>query len=310
MFNFLKNWFTNDSEMRTPEDLKKDLSQTTHNRIEEATEKMLKSSDLDVSFNPVWNEMLDQEKKYTLRFLNDSLPDIPEGTIGLTGFSLIPREGSVTVALFIRNASSIPVEMGKLDLAIAIEGRLFAKGEFDLSPVGTIPPMSSRPWEITFPEELVTNRKSMDVRQWKLIIGLPHREFVWPKNLEIDPAMEKRLTTTQKDRLENMIHFLPFLAPGTVSFTGFDIGLKEDGHLIVAMLIRSALENTFEPKALRVIVRNGTTEQVIAQGVVDGSKISLKSGSSKPWILAFPPNVVTMNDKVNKSNWELDVEIL
>ncbi|MFB0830107.1 SLAP domain-containing protein [Brevibacillus laterosporus] len=310
MFNFLKNWFTNDNEMRSHEDLKKDLSQTTHNRIEEATEKMLKSSDLEVSFNPAWNEMLDQEKKYTLRFLNDSLPDIPEGTLGLTGFSLIPREGAVTVALFIRNASSIPVEMGKLDLAIAVEGHLFAKGEFDLSPVGIIPPMSSRPWEITFPEELVTNERSMDVRQWKLIIGLPQREFVWPKNLEIDPAMEKRLTVTQKDRLENMMYNLPFLAPGTVSFTGFDIGLKEDGRLIVAMLIRSALEDTFQPKALRVVVRERNKEKVIAEGIVDGSKISLKSGSSKPWILAFPPKVVNMNQTLNKSNWELDVEVL
>ncbi|MCR8978214.1 SLAP domain-containing protein [Brevibacillus laterosporus] len=310
MFNFLKNWFTNDNEMRSPEDLKKDLSQTTHNRIEESKEKMLKSSDLDVSFNTAWNEMLDQEKKYTLRFLNDSLPDIPEGTLGLTGFSLIPREGFVTVALFIRNASSIPVEMGTLDLAIAVEGRLFAKGEFDLSPVGTIPPMSSRPWEITFPEELVTNRRSMDVRQWKLIIGLPHREFVWPNNLEIDPEMEKRLTDTQKDRLENMVHFLPFLSPGTVSFTGFDIGLKEDGRLVVAVLIRSSLENTFEPKALNVTVRNALTEKVIAQGIVDGSKISLKSGYSKPWILVFPPNVVKADKAFNKTNWELDVEVL
>ncbi|WP_232697857.1 SLAP domain-containing protein [Brevibacillus daliensis] len=309
MFSFLKSWLNKDSdEMRNTEELKKDLSQTSVNRIEEKTAEQRKEVDLELSLHPMWDMNLDQSKKYALGFINEGLPKIPEGTFAVTGFSLIPREKGVTVSMFLRNASSKPINLKDVDLILKIEDQIFAEGNIDLSHAGEIPPYSSRPWEATFADEFIVYDRSLDFSNWSLAIRMGQPEYIWPKTLEIDPQMEAKMTDSMKKKLHFLVENLPPLQEGTISFTGYDVGLAKNGQLVAAMLIRNATRNTYNGKKWDIVISNTETNKIVAQGRVDASRVKVQAGHSRPWILVFPADKVKNTEDLTKKNWAIQVK--
>lgn len=294
MFSFLKNWLSKDGkEMRSMEEIKQDIQEESTMSVEaDGNEDKSQETDLvstQLSLHPEWEHALDQEKKYTLRFMQESLPDMKDGTIGVTGFSLMPREDGCVVAMFFRNGTNQPYRFKEMELAILFDDKEFASEEFDLNEVGEIPPYSSRPWELFFPKETF-KRENMLFNRWKLTMKLIEPR-VFPNELDLDPKMEARMSEEQKKRLRDMIMGLPGLRANEVKATGYDIAMADDGRLIIAILFRNARKEAYKPKRLhlRIIDR---AKDVVAEGTIQTTGMEVRPGTSRPWIVVFPADVV------------------
>ncbi|KQL46544.1 hypothetical protein AN963_16600 [Brevibacillus choshinensis] len=314
MFSFFKNWFGKDQG-----ELKKELQ-------EEATIDFSELSDIEadvekgastakpavgntvhteLSLHPMWEQELDAEKKYTLRFLQAELPDMARGSISVTGFSMIPGPSGLTVTMFFRNSLDHPVRFKNLRMAIFLDDKPFARMKVDLSEMGAIPPHTSRPWEMLFPEESFLH-DNFTFKRWKVVMKAGKSTHVWPDLLELDPEMEKRMTERQKDRLESLSHSLPPIPADTVQVTGFDIAMANDGRLVAGMLFRNGMRNMYNPEKIKITITDQDGD-VVAKGSVDASTVRVKPGHSRPWIIVFPPNVVK-KPNANLRRWVLNVE--
>ncbi|MGZ0051776.1 SLAP domain-containing protein [Brevibacillus gelatini] len=319
MFSFVKNFFGKQQGEKSLEDLKKEIQEESAIDIAELKDTEVEVENkaeagasgkpdrvrTELSLHPMWEQELDAEKKYTLRFLQAELPEMARGLISVTGFSLIPQPNGMTVALFFRNATDKPVRFKNIGLAIYLDDKPFARMRVDLSDMGSIPPHTSRPWEVHFPEESYLHDNFMFSR-WKVVMKAGKRSHIWPSTLELDPDMESRMTQRQKDRLESLAYSLPPIPVNTVHITGFDIGKTKDGKLVAALLFRNGLSKDYQPDQLKITISDMDGD-VVARGVVNASKIRVKPGNSRPWLVVFPPEFVKKPD-ANLRRWTLEVE--
>ncbi|EJL41437.1 hypothetical protein BAG01nite_23600 [Brevibacillus agri] len=319
MFSFVKNLFGKQQGDKALEDLKKeiqeesaiDIAELKDTEVEVENQPAASTSGkpdrvrTELSLHPMWEQELDAEKKYTLRFLQAELPEMARGLISVTGFSMIPQPNGMTVTMFFRNATDKPVRFKNIGLAIYLDDKPFARMRVDLSDMGAIPPHTSRPWEVLFPEESYLHDNFMFSR-WKVVMKAGKRSHIWPSTLELDPEMERRMTQRQKDRLESLAYSLPPIPVNSVQITGFDIGKTKEGQLVAALLFRNGLSTDYRPDKLKITISD-TDGDVVARGVVDASKIRVKPGNSRPWLIVFPPEFVKKPD-ANLRRWVLDVE--
>ncbi|MDH4619232.1 SLAP domain-containing protein [Brevibacillus sp. AY1] len=319
MFSFFKNWLSKDhGDSRSIEDLKKDIQEESAVDVEELrnTEAEFEAADekpasspsnmirTDLSLHPNWEKQLDSEKKYTLRFLQAELPEMRRGMISVTGFSMVPQKNGMTVALFFRNATDRPVRIKNIRLAIYLDDKPFARMPVNLEEMGAIPPHTSRPWEVLFPEETYLH-ENYSFTRWKVVMKAGNSTHVWPTTLELDPEMERRMTTRQKDRLEAMVHTLPPIPVNSIEITGFDIGWTKEDQLVVALLFRNGLEMVYDPDELQIAITD-EDHDLVAQGTLNASKIKVKPGNSRPWLIVFPPSAVKKRD-ANLHRWHVHV---
>lgn len=319
MFSFLKNWFQKDNQsMRSLDELKQDIQEQTivdMGADEDSASDMAAGPSgqpdqavpmvkTDLSLHPGWEEVLDSEKKYTLRFLQAELPEMQDGTVGVTGFSLRPDGEGVTVAMFFRNGTKQPITFHENVLAVMFDDKLFARQEFDLSEMGEIPPYSSRPWEVFFPKSSF-QMDNFAFTRWSVAMQINKNKLVWPKQLELDPKMEARMTEDQKRFLQLLVRKLPGLRPDQVEVTGYEIAKTDDGRLVVGLLFRNGLSVPFRPKKLRVRILDRQKE-LVAAGVLDASSIEVKPGTSRPWLVVFPAEFVK-NPDADLSRWMVKV---
>jgi SLAP domain-containing protein len=320
MFSFLKNWFGKEQgDARSMEELKKELQEESAidvNELSVAEVEVEKGSQTqnpaasgrirtELSLHPVWEQQLDSEKKYTLRFLQAELPEMTRGMVSVTGFSMVPQPNGMTVALFFRNSLDRPVRLKNVRLAIYLDNKPFARMNVDLTEMGAIPPRSSRPWELVFPEETYLH-DNFTFSRWKVVMKAGKSTHVWPRHLELDPEMEKRMTERQKDRLEVLANSLPPIPANTVEVTGFDIGKTKEGQLVAGMLFRNGLPTEYRPEKLNITISDMDGD-VVAKGAVDASSIRVKPGNSRPWLIVFPPSAVKKPD-ANLRRWVLEVK--
>jgi SLAP domain-containing protein len=319
MFSFLKNWLNKErGDVRSLEEIKQDIQEDSavetdemeENELEllaskqtEDNKKTRSEVSTELSLHPAWEQHLDAEKKYTLRFLQAELPKMLEGTVGVTGFSLIPAEGGVTVAMFFRNATAHPARFKNVSLTIHLDDRPFARQRFDLSELGEIPPYSSRPWEVFFPQESFLHDNFVFTR-WKVLLNLGKR--VWPNLVELDAEMEARMTAKQKELLMALVKNLPPMRPDSVEFIGFDVGKTSDGRLVTAILFRNATDSVYNPPKLKIKVVDAARD-VVASGTVDTSSVRVRPGTSRPWLIVFPAKSVKKPD-ADLRKWYLDVK--
>jgi SLAP domain-containing protein len=319
MFSFLKNWLNKErGNMRSLEEIKQDIQEDSavetdkleENELEllaskqtETTKKAKSEVSTELSLHPAWEEQLDAEKKYTLRFLQAELPKMLDGTVGVAGFSLIPAEGGVTVAMFFRNASPYPARFKNISLTVHLDDRPFARHRFDLSELGAIPPYSSRPWEVFFPQESFLHDNFIFTR-WKVMMDFGKR--VWPNFVELDADMEARMTDRQKENLMILAKKLPPMRPNSVEFIGFDIGKTADGRLVAAVLFRNATNDVYNPKKLKITIKDAAGD-LVASGTVDTENVRVRPGTNRPWLIVFPAKSVKKPD-ADLSRWHLDVQ--
>ncbi|WP_239565489.1 SLAP domain-containing protein [Brevibacillus fulvus] len=303
VFSFLRNWINKDKqelkqeiqeqstvETEKLEESQMELEGTTAQK--QTANKSLRKVTTELSLHPAWEQHLDAEKKYTLRFLQAELPAMIEGTVGVAGFSLIPQEGGVTVAMFFRNASAFPAKFKNVGLSIHLDNKPFARHQFNLEELGSIPPYHSRPWEVFFPQDSFLH-DNFSFKRWQVL--LKFGKHVWPSHLDLDPEMEERMTEKQKDHLEELAKSLPVIPAGTVDFHSFYTGKTEKGELVVGLLFRNGMRKIYKPNKLRLRLKDAQGDTVVS-GIMDTTHIRVLPGTSRPWLVVFPPEMVKKAD--------------
>lgn len=327
MFSFFKNLTNKENEQKlTEEELKEQIREEAQVNLAEFDEQEVIKEEAapqetasipvsddaplevktELSLHPDWEAQLDNEKKYTLRFLQEELPKMTLGMVSVTGFSMMPQKtGGMTVAMFFRNGSPYPVSFRKVRLAVYLDDQPFARIRIDLSDMGTIPPFSSRPWEIHFPPQSFLH-DNFQFSKWKVLMQGAKSPYIWPQELELDPQMEARMTARQKDRLEMLAYTLPALKAETVEMTAFDIGKTRDGRLVIGLLFRNGRTTDYLPGELNIAVYEKKDGDLIASGVIDAKSVRVRAKTSRPWMVVFPADLVKKPD-ADLSDWYMKI---
>lgn len=255
-----------------------------------------------LSLHETWEEELDQEKRYTLSFLQTSLPTLLDGQVAITGFNMQITQEGLTAFGFIRNGLNRPIQFETMPLLLLGENdALVARKIFDMSEMGEIPAHSDRPWAFTFEDEAITGR---DVRldTWKLVFERT-RPYVQPK-LDIEAEWDALLTPEQRERLQSHLADLPPLEPGEFNISGIQVSLEEEG-ISVLVFLRNGTGQTLQIEQIPLMLLDAS-DQTVASGLFQTDKLEVKAGTAKLWRFVFPYEMLTEKEP-NLTSWRLHV---
>ncbi|AGX06272.1 MULTISPECIES: accessory Sec system S-layer assembly protein [Bacillus] len=250
-----------------------------------------------LSLHPATN--ITAEQQYVLRFLNNELPPLLPNQISLAGIELQQDGGSVTVAAFVRSSLSKAVEFKKTHLLlVGPDEEILARKEFDLTEIGEIPAKSSRPWNFTFnSSDLLTD--SIPAEGWKLAFEIRNNE---EHRLDLDEAWENSLSSSDKEKLKQMVEQMDPPKIGEINFMGIQAKVADNEDLQVTLLIRNGNDQNVMLQQLPLQVEDATSE-VIAKGGFQLDKFELKANTSKPWTFIFPKSLL-LKDNPDLSSWK------
>ncbi|QDQ01349.1 accessory Sec system S-layer assembly protein [Lysinibacillus fusiformis] len=123
--------------------------------------------DHQLELDPTWEEQLPAEQKEELAKIVKTLPKLGETEVNFTGLQAkFANNGSLNVSIFIRNGHSKAINLELLPIEIIdARGIQIAKGSFNMDPILTVQPNSTKPWTFIFPSQLV-NPKGADLSRW------------------------------------------------------------------------------------------------------------------------------------------------
>ncbi|MFC7062451.1 accessory Sec system S-layer assembly protein [Halobacillus seohaensis] len=253
-----------------------------------------------LSLHPDWK--LAEEDKYVYNFLNNDLPPLKSNQISLHGTDLEKDKERIIVKAFVRSSLSKSIKLKDTPiLLLDKQGTKVARKEFNLDKVGSIPPLSSRPWVFIFEkEDMLGSNEAIPANDWKLAFELKKTQK--KHALDLAESWEKSLASKDLYKLEEYVENINPPKPGEVNFLGLKAQQVENGNLHVTLLIRNGSDKnvTLENLPLRV---EDATEQVVAQGSFKLDNFQIKSNTSKPWSFIFPESMINSNE-IDLSTWK------
>jgi accessory Sec system S-layer assembly protein len=251
-----------------------------------------------LSFHP--EAKVGAEEKYYFQFLNNELADLKENQISISGIDLKKDKNQVLVTAFVRSSLPKGIKLQEMNLLlIGPQGEKIGKKKFDLSLLGELPPLSSRPWEFTFNEKdlFVKEIPQMD---WKLAFELTKEKK--PHALDLEESWQKSLADGDKENLQKLVAGMQPPKPGEVNFLGIQIKQDDDRKLHTTLLIRNGSDKDITLQQLPLIVEDASGD-VIAKGGFKLENLVVKSNTSKPWTFIFPSDLV-LKENPDLSKWK------
>ncbi|MGE7690609.1 accessory Sec system S-layer assembly protein [Lysinibacillus sp. NPDC097214] len=120
-----------------------------------------------LELDPSWEKQLPAAQIEELAKIVDTLPKLGETEVNFTGLQAkLADNGNLNVSIFIRNGHNKSINLEQLPLEIIdATGKQIANGSFNMDPVLTVQPNSTKPWTFVFPAELV-DAKDADLSRW------------------------------------------------------------------------------------------------------------------------------------------------
>lgn len=237
MSNFFKRLFRGEERQMT------ETTEIATDRLqlgEEETEAKL--VDTKLSLHPDWevvNEKISFAQKELMEKEVAAMPPVREGAITINGIYAVKNEDQMEVGIYIRNAMSRNLVLGRAYLAITdLEGKVLARQMFNLSAMGEIPPYSIRPWELYYQaENLFVPEIAYD--NWKLNFEIDEDladEFA-PVIETVPPIDPQQIELAL---LKEFADQLPGMEAGQVDFHLYRARFDKDGNLNTDIVVRSA----------------------------------------------------------------------
>lgn len=273
-------------------------SDLLHTEEEETTEANEVYTEL--SFHPDWE--VSKEDRYSFQFLNQECPPLQPNQISLSGISLIEEKKNLyRVTAFIRSSLERPVRFEELILVLLDENeKLLGRKNFDLSEVGEIPPLSSRPWVFHFSnKDLFT--ENLPLEGWKLAFLLTPPEEEVKHALDLEQNWKMALPQEEQEKLEQLVTDLGPPNRGEINFFGLQIKKTENNDLQVTILIRNGSDRDINIEELPLVVEDAAGDTV-AKGGFTLPPLTVKANTSKPWTFIFPSSLVLKED-ADFSKW-------
>jgi SLAP domain-containing protein len=244
--------------------------------------------ELSLSLHPKWNVEMSTDDKYKLAFLHTQLGEVDPNKVTLRGYKA-NYEGNdqLKVSFFVRNATTRPAKVGEIPLTVINEGmKVIASGRFNLDEIEEIPPMSSRPWEVTFKGKALFNKNEV-LNKWKLSTDQYVPEQPPKGYLDINKRIFQSLSDREIENLTRTANSLPEIPPGRVQLVPININKTKENEVSATTFIRNGLQTKVNVGYVKLVLMDKESEKEITSKVFNLTDLSVKAGATKPWIFNF-----------------------
>ncbi|WP_223634354.1 accessory Sec system S-layer assembly protein [Planococcus sp. 4-30] len=251
-----------------------------------------------LSISESWE--ISKEQEYVLKFLSNDLPPLQPNQLSLAGIDIEadPYTDDWNVQAFFRSSLDRPITMEKAELVLQdADKETIASQEFDLSELGSIPPLSNRPWIFKFKKDAL-QVSEIPAAGWSLAFNV---QSLVPHAVDLDASWEEALTDKQKSGLAELVKKLPELKPQELNITGFQTRFSEDGNLAVSVFIRNGYSKQIELEKLPLEILDATGSSIV-KGSFNLAPLVVKANTTKPWTFIFPKETLQVSDP-DLSRW-------
>lgn len=243
---------------------------------------------------------ISKEQEYVLKFLSNDLPPLQINQLSLAAIDIEadPYTGEWSVQAFFRSSLERPITMEKAELVLQdFQKQIIASQEFDLSELGTIPPLSNRPWVFKFKKDSI-RVSEVPVSDWSLAFNV---QSLVPHALDLDKSWDEALTPEQKSTLAKLVKNLPKLNPQELNLTGFQTSFSDEGNLAVSVFVRNGYSKQIELEKLPLEILDATGALVV-KGSFKLAPLAVKANTTKPWTFIFPKETLLIGSP-DLSRW-------
>lgn len=288
----LENWFGSKESL---EQVKEDIHENLHKEFylglsgienPEQSSTRIPSKELFVLMSGPWENKLEDTESELLQYIHDELPAVVRDEVGIIPFfTQVTQEGYLMLT-YIRNATSRDILLQRVPLVLMTpEGEIVARKIFDLTALGPIGDMSSRPCEFMFRWDEFDK-----VPEKETPLTLHYKKPVLKKS-EIDDTETGGLTNKEVVHYSQELAKLPPLEAGNVDLQVLDVKVDEEGDLKVVVVFRNGLEKRLEFNEVPIFVHDQTGDSVAkVQFTLENMKVTAKN--HKIWLFKIPASSI------------------
>ncbi|MFL8936293.1 accessory Sec system S-layer assembly protein [Rossellomorea oryzaecorticis] len=236
----------------------------------------------ELSIHPAWN--LPKEKEYVFRFLNNDLHQLKPNQISLAGVEVEHEGDALHVTAFLRNSLSKAIKLERAELLLLDKDEtVIASKEFDLSELGEMPGLSSRPWMFIFEKESIINSVPLLEEGWSLAFNV---SSLRPHSLDLEKTWEESLPEEEKAKLRKIVEDLPPLKPKEFNILGLQAKTMDTGDLYTTILFRNGNPRAVQVEQLPLEVID-SQNTIVARAAFQLDNFEIKANTTKPWTFVF-----------------------
>lgn len=251
----------------------------------------------ELSIPDDWN--ISNEDRYVFAFHNSQSPKLKVNQISIYGMELDQTEQGYLATGLIRSTVQQPIQFQPtVILLLGPDQEVIARKEFDLEPLGVIPPNRARPWKFHFKQEDMLKTLDEPLKEWSLAFELKQEH-----QLDLEESWEKSIAEETKLKLQEIVANAKPLKPGEVNFMGLSAKLNDNGDLAVTILIRNGADKHITLEQIPLGVKDASQEE-IARGGFKLDNFTVKANTSKPWTFIFPKSMIKKKD-IDLSRWQV-----
>lgn len=250
-------------------------------------------------------EAMSKVQKQILKEELEELVTIKEGQVNVAGIYAYDLGDKYEVKAYFRNGMKNEINFEKIPFKIInSKGELLASQVFDLNCMGNIPSYCARPWILYFHKENVFVDK-IPVDDWKLVFDNSLKAL---RNLTVDiENLPEGIDAKSEKVYTDFLEQLPALKEGEVSFAKFSIGINEEGHLLVTIVIRNGCNKGINIEKLPMTIKDEKGNFVVSE-VFDLKDLKVSPLKAKVCNFAFP---LQIKEKavIPLDSWQIEYNI-
>ncbi|MGE7272689.1 SLAP domain-containing protein [Brevibacillus panacihumi] len=286
----LENWFGSKESL---EQVKEDIHENLHKEFylglsgienPEQSSTRIASKELFLQMNGPWDSKLEEAETELLQYVHDELPAVVRDEVGIIPFYTHVTEEGYLVLTYIRNAMSRDILLQRVPLVLMTpDGGIVARKIFDLTAMGPLGDMSSRPCEFMF--------------RWDEFDNIPEKEvpltlaYKKPnlKKADIDDSETGGLSIDEVVHYNKALKNIQPLEDGSVDLQVLDVKAdeEENGGLKIVVVFRNGLDKRLEFTEVPIIVTDKTGDSVAkVHYTLENMKVDAKG--HKLWLFKIP----------------------
>ncbi|ABS42035.1 SLAP domain-containing protein [Clostridium botulinum] len=243
--------------------------------------------DIKLSLLEKDKEVMSKVQKEILEEELDELVPIKEGEVNVAGIYAYDLGDKYEVKAYLRNGMKNQINFEEIPFKIInSKGELLASQIFDLKSMENIPSYCARPWILYFDKKNVFVDK-IPVDDWKLVFD-NSLKAVRIKNLRVDiENLPEGIDSESKKVYTDFLEGLSDLKEGEVSFSKFSIGINENGHLLVTIVVRNGCNKGINIEELPMTIKDEKGNFVVSE-VFKLKDLKVSPMKAKVCNFAFP----------------------
>ncbi|WP_434294260.1 SLAP domain-containing protein [Clostridium botulinum] len=241
--------------------------------------------DIKLSLLEKDQDVMSKVQKEILEEELDELVPIKEGEINVAGIYAYDLGDKYEVKAYLRNGIEKEINFEEIPFKIInSKGELLASQTFDLKSMGNIPSYCARPCVLYFDKKNVFVDK-ISVDDWKLVFDNSLKAV---RNLMVDiENLPEGIDAKSKKVYTDFLEGLSDLKEGEVSFSKFSIGINENGHLLVTIVVRNGCNKGINIEKLPMTIRDEKGNFVVSE-VFELKDLKVSPMKAKVCNFAFP----------------------